>query len=99
MVGGSPTLFDDNACAAVHYFTGGVPRLINLLCDQALLYAYAEDQSSITIETILEAVFDRNRGGLSAFRDLVTCRPPVGLLDELRFLLLDIRANGGQGAT
>ena len=67
VVGGKPELFEDHAAAAVHYFSGGVPRLINLLCDQALLYAYAENQTRVDGETVLEVAKDRNTTGLTVF--------------------------------
>jgi len=67
---GDPDLFDKTASAAVHYLTGGVPRLINLLCDQALVYGFSEDQPHITFETVLEVVADRNEAGLSAFHKI-----------------------------
>lgn len=70
MVGGDPNIFDDTACAAVHFFTDGVPRLINLLCDYSLMYAFAEDKHYITVNTVVEAVHDRNNDGLSAFRNV-----------------------------
>lgn len=77
VVGGSPELFDDTACAAVYYFTGGVPRLINLLCDLALVYAFSDSLSHIGIESVIDAVADRNRSGLSPFRAI-----PEGLSGE-----------------
>ncbi len=69
-VGGSSELFDDAACAAVHYFTGGVPRLINLLCDQSMVYGFSEDQRTLKAETVAEVVLDRASSGLSPFRAL-----------------------------
>ncbi|HAX91148.1 MAG TPA: general secretion pathway protein [Rhodospirillaceae bacterium] len=70
VVGGSPELFDDIACAAVHFFTGGVPRLINLLCDQAMVYSFSEDKTTVSAETVAEVAQDRGQSGLSAFRVL-----------------------------
>lgn len=67
MVGGDPNLFDDEACNAVYAYTQGVPRLINMLCDQALLYTFAEDGQTVSAQTIAEVVSDRNVGGLSPF--------------------------------
>lgn len=70
LVGGTPDLFDDEACAAVHYFTGGVPRLINLLCDQSMVYGFSEDMPVVRAATIAEVVLDRAGSGLSPFRAL-----------------------------
>ncbi len=50
--GGDPGLFSDAACQAVAGYAMGVPRLINRLCDLALVYAYAEKQGSIGDELI-----------------------------------------------
>lgn len=36
-----PLPFDDGALQRIHQFSGGIPRRINLLCDRALLGAYA----------------------------------------------------------
>lgn len=67
LVDGATDLFTREACAAVHYFSGGVPRLINLLCDQALTYGFSEDLPRIETETVLDVARDRARGGLSPF--------------------------------
>lgn len=49
------------AAAAVHAATGGVPRLVNQLCDFALLYAWSAEQPRVdaaTVATVLdEGVF------------------------------------------
>ena len=91
VVGGKPDLFDDTACAAVHYFTHGVPRLINLLCDQALMYGFSEDQKYITFTTVSEVVSDRNRMGLSAFREVPKTQTATRLLAELQPILSEMK--------
>ncbi len=68
VVGGAPTLFEDTACAAIFYFTGGIPRLINLLCDLAMVYAFSDELPKIGIESVIDAVKDRNSSGLSPFK-------------------------------
>lgn len=40
-------LFTDEALSRIHAWTQGVPRRINLLCDRALLGAYAEDRHQV----------------------------------------------------
>jgi general secretion pathway protein A len=91
VVGGSPALFDATACAAVHYFTGGVPRLINLLCDQALVYGFSEDLPYVNFETVAAVVLERNRAGLSAYRDLPKGWTEPSFLHEIRGILNDIK--------
>lgn len=70
VVNGAAELFDAPACAAVYYFTGGVPRLINLLCDQALVYTYSEDEERVDYHTVMAVVEDRNSSGLSPFKSI-----------------------------
>ena len=70
IAGGSPDIFDLQACVAVHYFCGGIPRLINMLCDIALVYGYSEDLEVIDLDTVIDAVQDRSDGGLSPFATL-----------------------------
>lgn len=43
-----PLPFDRGALRRIHALTGGVPRRINLLCDRALLGAYASGQGLVT---------------------------------------------------
>ena len=46
---GQPTMiFDDAALRAVHRASEGVPRLINVVCDRALLGAYATQRTRVT---------------------------------------------------
>ena len=48
-VAGAPRpLFDAAALAAVYRHTGGFPRLINILCDRALLAAFAQGEASVS---------------------------------------------------
>ncbi len=50
-------IFAEDCLDLIYRRTGGVPRLINTLCDTAMLCAFAEDQQRITpeiIETALE---------------------------------------------
>jgi type II secretory pathway predicted ATPase ExeA len=62
--GGKVDLFSDQACARIYQSTGGVPRLINLLCDTALVYGYAEQHDKIDAELINEVARDKQSGGL-----------------------------------
>lgn len=61
-VGGSgdKDLIADDAFAVIYRYTGGVPRLINTLCDTALLCAFAEDKKSVDLEDVTSAVEELN---------------------------------------
>ena len=54
-------LFDVDAKQLVHKHTGGVPRLINVTCDQALLQAYVNDERRIT-RPVVERVIAEMEG-------------------------------------
>ncbi|MDB5797798.1 MAG: peptidoglycan-binding protein [Paucimonas sp.] len=43
----SAPLFSESAMRLVHQLSGGVPRCINLLCDRAMLAAYAGNRASV----------------------------------------------------
>ncbi len=48
-------LFDPGALTAIYQYSLGIPRLINMLCDAALVYGYADDVNVIGRE-LIEAV-------------------------------------------
>ena len=53
LAGANP--FDARALRQVHALTGGVPRRINLLCDRALLGAYAQGRARVDLRTVGQA--------------------------------------------
>lgn len=65
--GGDPAIFDDEAIGAVFHFTGGMPRLINSLCDMALVYAFGDGSRTVTASTIWAVAQDREASGLNVF--------------------------------
>jgi len=50
------TIFDTAACDTVFRYTGGVPRLINVLCDTTMLCAFAEERMSVDEALVRAAV-------------------------------------------
>jgi type II secretory pathway predicted ATPase ExeA len=53
---GDRPIFAEETFAEIYRFTGGVPRLINTLCDTAMMAAYAADRDTVSIEDIRGAV-------------------------------------------
>ena len=51
--------FSSNAILPIHLYTGGNPRMINILCDRALLVAYSNEQRVITASTVLKPTWER----------------------------------------
>jgi type II secretory pathway predicted ATPase ExeA len=64
VAGGNADLIASDARELVHTSAGGVPRLINQICDTALVYGYAEQRSSVDTEIIGQVLRDRGAGGL-----------------------------------
>lgn len=85
-----PLPFSAEALARVHAITRGVPRRINLLCDRALLGAYATDSRQIgpaMVDKAASEVFD-----MPATR---SAPPPVKALASRSWQTLALGALGG----
>lgn len=52
------TLFTDEAAAAIYAYSRGIPRMINVLCEHALIAAYVEQRNPIPHEIIREVASD-----------------------------------------
>lgn len=68
VAGRSAPLFTSLACRVVFQLTGGVPRLINQLCDHALVYGYAAQAELITGQIVLDSALARDRYGVLPFK-------------------------------
>jgi general secretion pathway protein A len=55
LAGGSGEIFERKALRDVHRLSGGVPRLINTICDRALLGAYSERRDVVDRPTVRAA--------------------------------------------
>ncbi len=85
LAGANP--FDARALRQVHGLTGGVPRRINLLCDRALLGAYAQGRARVDGTTVAKAaqeVFGQvaapaGRGRRAALAGAVAVLPLAGV--------------------
>lgn len=67
LCGGGDELFDRSALDAVGRHSRGVPRVINLLCDLALVYAFAEQNAQVTAEIVEDVVREKSAEGLFWF--------------------------------
>jgi type II secretory pathway predicted ATPase ExeA len=66
VVGGDESIFDDVVCIAVYHFSRGVPRLINNICDLALVYAFGEEEKVVTLANVMEVINERKTGRIVA---------------------------------
>jgi len=68
IAGSQSQIFNKSACAAIFYYSAGVPRLINNICDLAMVFAFANDTKEIGWKTIVEVINERKTGGINRFR-------------------------------
>ncbi len=64
VAGGSPGLFSAGAVEIAYESSAGIPRLINQLCDTALVYGFADQQPRIDTTLMQHVVADRVKGGV-----------------------------------
>ena len=62
--GGQRDLFDLPSLLGVYYFSGGIPRIINTLCDGALVFAYGQSSESVTLPILMDVVRTKQIGGI-----------------------------------
>jgi general secretion pathway protein A len=77
VAGGDPAIFTEAASATVYYYTEGVPRLINNICDLAMVFAFASESQKVTWKTIIEVVNERKTGGIKRFKGTITAEPSL----------------------
>ena len=53
-------LFADETIRTIHRYSGGVPRLVNTLCDTALLCAFADEKSVVEEADVQSAIEELN---------------------------------------
>jgi type II secretory pathway predicted ATPase ExeA len=56
-------IFTAEACDAIFAASGGIPRVVNLLCHTALVYGYADQKKVIDAPTVNEMLADKAREG------------------------------------
>ena len=61
---GTPPRFPREASDLVHSRSGGVPRTINVICDAALVFGYAEERRDIDLSLIREVVAELETTGV-----------------------------------
>jgi general secretion pathway protein A len=74
VAGSEKDIFTQTACKSLYKFSRGLPRLINILCDRALLTAYSEDRHQVN-----------HKDTQKAFKELL--RKPLGSAHKLSWLV------------
>ncbi len=60
-VGATRPLFTQEACTLIASASGGIPRMINVLCDTALVYGFANDQKIISDKIVRDVIADKQQ--------------------------------------
>jgi general secretion pathway protein A len=63
VAGGGNKIFDEKAIRKIYSFSKGYPRLINIICDHALLTGYVKDLATITPKVLKECTKELNLPG------------------------------------
>jgi general secretion pathway protein A len=83
VAGGDPDLFLPEAIEFAYARTEGIPRLLNQLCDFALVYAFAEGRQSVDAALVSQVVRDRsNVRHMPAMASMESNVAPLGLADS-----------------
>jgi general secretion pathway protein A len=62
LAGGSAVAFQPKALRLVHKHSTGIPRLVNLICDRALLAAYTTRTNQISADIVGRAIVSLDLG-------------------------------------
>lgn len=60
-VGAPRPLFTQEACSLIAAASGGVPRMINVLCDTALVYGFANDKKIVSDQIVRDVIADKQQ--------------------------------------
>lgn len=82
-VGGRPDLFTESAIDLIYKASGGIPRSINLLCDSALTYGFADELTIIDTDIIKQVIQDKGGIGVVTAQAApqAPAAPPVAASD------------------
>jgi putative secretion ATPase (PEP-CTERM system associated) len=69
---GAPVAFPRDATDAIHARSRGVPRIVNVICDAALVFGYAEERRAIDLPLVQEVLAELEVTGVL---------PPVGFMN------------------
>ena len=54
-------LFTLEACNTIAAASGGIPRMINILCDTALVYGFARSEKTISAKLVQDVIADKQQ--------------------------------------
>jgi type II secretory pathway predicted ATPase ExeA len=69
-VGSTRPLFTQEACGLIAAASGGIPRMINVLCDTALVYGFANEQRVIADSLVRDVIADKQQYSIFPVKQL-----------------------------
>ncbi len=76
--GGRADIFDDSAMEMIFEASAGIPRRVNLLCDAALVYGFADNAETINSTIVSQVIQDKGGMGIIESR-----QEPIPLMDRI----------------
>ncbi|MDJ0941625.1 MAG: AAA family ATPase [Woeseiaceae bacterium] len=93
-------LFSEDCYEVMHRYTGGIPRLVNTLCDTALLCAFADGKAAVGVDDIMAAIseldWQEHESNTGVFSSISPVRRVPGT--ESHVTQIEVRSNGQQEA-
>lgn len=65
IVEGNIEIFNEMAAAVVFYYSAGIPRIINNICDLSLVFAFADDKETVDMGVVLDVIKEKKNGGIA----------------------------------
>jgi general secretion pathway protein A len=63
--GGGNVTFSMSACRLIYWYSKGIPRRINTICDRAMLIAYTREKATVNWKTVKDAIADIGKNYLT----------------------------------
>ena len=80
--------FDRSAFRQIYQYSGGIPRVINIACDRALLTAFGLSQRKITGSIAREAIRELKSRGTKKKHDLIYGNAAIAIFAALALVLM-----------
>ncbi len=75
--GNGQPIFDPDALAAIHHYSTGIPRVINLLCEHCLVSAFVDQQKTVGPAVVEAVARDFELDDTSPAGEVVGAAPPA----------------------
>ena len=90
-------VFESDAVEALHYYSRGIPRVMNLLCEHALINAYVEELNPVPPRIVEEAARDFL---MEEFRPLSSCHGlPIHAENKLSVVHSEFASGSGRSSS